>query len=157
MAPIVSLKQCVSLLWNIHECLLWNLAETCFLSSLQITQLSALNKTGTGLLQRTMSRQRKRAFLSLKAARVGPRARYFTRNSDPTRHFIKLWSLSSLLCSLQFVIQYLNLGRQRKITLDLSLFPSLGDQCSLSSWARELPLLHPPPPLPRSNLADGRE
>lgn len=28
MVPKVNLKQCVSLLWNIHDCLLWNSTET---------------------------------------------------------------------------------------------------------------------------------
>lgn len=44
--------------------------------------------------------------------------------TDPTRHGIKL-VVTSLLYSLQFVIQYLKLGRQRKITSGLSLLASL--------------------------------
>lgn len=55
---------------------------------------------------------------------------------DPTRHGIKL-VVTSLLYSLQFVIQYLKLGRQRKIIFR-SISPCLScGQWFLSCWAGE--------------------
>lgn len=130
MVPKVSLKQCLSLLWNIHDCLLWNSSETSNYTMLSwhrsLTESHACH-----------SKEGEHSFFFFFFLKAETEQGHGALQCTVTQPGMssKFWSLLPLLYSLQFVIQYLKFRRQRLSQIYLSFVISVSHNEDKRGWS----------------------